>query len=201
MGVVRDVRWPRRPPVLVRDLARAQTRRLVDGIHDDIEAWLRTLHDGGPRSRARGREAAWTALARTLPTLLAWSVDHHHLREITREDVLTVLEGHHGVARHHVLISLRSLFSHCHRRKTIFRNPTARIKVGEHPYRVLQPPAREVEQAITAATTPAARLLVALAAVYGTRPAHQLLGFGGALGHPVIDRIADVRRTPQSGLG
>lgn len=129
------------------------------------------MHSGGPRRRAQGQEAAWTLFGRLQPVLAAWSADHHHLREITRNDVLAVLDDHHGHARSNLLVGLRSLFAHCQRRKTIFRNPTARINVGEHPYRLL-PPLRpdEVDQTLTAATTPATRLLVTLAAVYRTRP-------------------------------
>jgi len=169
---------------------------LAGGIRDDVEAWLRTLHDGGPRTPARGPEAAGNFLARVRPVLTGWSADHHHLREITRDEVLAVLDEHHGAARSNLLVALRSLFTHCQRRKTIFRNPTARIKVGEHPQRVLQPlHPQQVEQAIAAATTPAARLLVTLAVVYGARP-----GASRALQLDDVDlgnrrlRIADAHR-------
>jgi len=144
---------------------------LAGGIRDDVEAWLRTLHDGGPRTPARGPEAAGNFLARVRPVLTGWSANHHHLREITCDEVLAVLDEHYGAARSNLPLALRSLFTHCQRRRTIFRNPTARIKVGEHPQRVLQPlHPQQVEQAIAAATTPAARLLVTLAVVYGARP-------------------------------
>ena len=144
---------------------------LAGGIRDDVEAWLRTLHHGGPRTQARGPKAAWNFFARVRPVLTDWSANHHHLREITRDEVLAVLDDHHGTARSNLLVALRSLFGHCQRHKTIFRNPTARIKVGKHPYRVLQPlRPDEVDQTLTAATTPATRLLVTLAAVYGAPP-------------------------------
>jgi hypothetical protein len=54
----------------------------------------------------------------------------------------------------------------------IFRNPTSRIKVGQNEYAVLQPLLPEqVERSVAAALTPAARLVLALAAVHAARVA------------------------------
>lgn len=52
----------------------------------------------------------------------------------------------------------------------IFRNPTSRIKVGERGYGIIQPlqPA-DIDHAVATATTPAARVMVALAAVHAAR--------------------------------
>jgi len=145
---------------------------LAPGIATDVEAWLRTLRYGGPRTPALGPAAVYHRLSHLRPALDAWSERFDHLREVTRDDVLAVLEGHHGMHRRDLHVALRSLFAHCQRRKTIFRNPTARIRVGIKPDLVLQPlPADELAAAVSAATTPATRLLVAIAAIYGVRPA------------------------------
>ncbi|MGI5290140.1 hypothetical protein ACQEVF_49985 [Nonomuraea polychroma] len=105
------------------------------------------------------------------PTLLAWSQRYDHLREITREDVLSALDDLTGSRRIQLLISLRSLFAFCRKTGKIFRNPTRGIKVGQQPYRLAQPLAPEdVDQAVQAATTPAARLVLMLAAVHAARP-------------------------------
>jgi hypothetical protein len=54
----------------------------------------------------------------------------------------------------------------------IFRDPTSRIKVGRYEYAVLQPLVPEpVDRSVAAATTPATRLILALAAVHAARVA------------------------------
>ena len=63
------------------------------------------------------------------------------------------------------------MFAFAKNNGTVFRNPTARINVGEHRYTVIQPlSSGELAEAITTATTPAARLVVALAVVHAARP-------------------------------
>ncbi len=144
---------------------------LAPGIHRDVEAWLRLLREGGPRNRPHELSTVWAYLNEILPLLLEWSTHHDHLRELTREDILTSTNSLHGNKRHHTLSVLRSLFRHCKKTGTIFRDPTARIRVGRHDYAVVQPlqPA-EVRAALTAAATPSARLALALAAVHAARP-------------------------------
>ncbi|NJP82236.1 tyrosine-type recombinase/integrase, partial [Streptomyces sp. AA8] len=65
-----------------------------------------------------------------------------------------------------------SLFTWAKRQGLIFRNPTSRIRVGQNEYGVLQPLLPEqVERSVAAVTTPAARLVLALAAVHAARVA------------------------------
>ena len=73
--------------------------------------------------------------------------------------------------RRQTLTALRSLFGHCKKTGTIFRDPTRGIRDGQRPLILIQPlqPA-EIDQAASAAVTPAARLAVALAAVHAARP-------------------------------
>jgi hypothetical protein len=165
MGVLVNDRRPAFEDWLDRKLD-----RLAPGISREVEAWQRALHDGGPRTRARHRSTGNNYLNSALPALTAWSGRYHHLREVTRDDVLAVLAAAHGSQRSNSIVALRSLFAFCKRNGTIFRNPTGRIKVGEHGYNVIQPlRAVEVGDAIAAATTPAARLVLALAAVHAAR--------------------------------
>ncbi|OJF12357.1 hypothetical protein BG844_21280 [Couchioplanes caeruleus subsp. caeruleus] len=143
---------------------------LTPGIRSAVEAWLRTLHDGGPRSRARHPATVWNYLNKALPSLHAWSNRYAHLREVTRDDIIAELDARNGVQRENLLVALRSLFRHCTKTRTIFRNATIRIKVGQRVYGVFQPlHPDDVDQAVTAATTPAARLVLALAAVHAAR--------------------------------
>jgi site-specific recombinase XerD len=144
---------------------------LADGIRRDVEDWLRTLRDGGPRSQPREQGTAMKYLTEIRPVLLDWSGRLDHLREVTRADVLAVRDQLEGSKRHHTVSVLRSLFRHCKKQGTIFRDPAARVRVGRQDYRVLLPlEPHEVRAAVDAATTPVARLALALAAVHAARP-------------------------------
>jgi hypothetical protein len=80
------------------------------------------------------------------------------------------LDTLHGSRRRNALGALRSLFGFCKKKGMIFRNPTARMKVGQHEYGVVRPltPA-DVDRAVAASTTPVSRLILALAAVHAAR--------------------------------
>jgi hypothetical protein len=160
MGVLIDDRRPAFEGWLERKLD-----GLAPGISREVEAWQRVLHDGGPRIRARDRSTCWNYLNSVRPALVVWSGRYHHLREVTRDDVLVVLATLHGPRRSNTLVGLRSLFAACKKNGTVFRNPTSRIKVGEHGYGVIIQPLRpaDVADAVATATSPAARLVVALA--------------------------------------
>jgi hypothetical protein len=141
------------------------------GISSDVEAWLRMLHDGGPRAKAHSKHTVWAYFGVVRPILLSWSSLHSHLREITRDDVLAATEALRGWQRSSTLTALRSLLRHCRRRGTIFRDPTTRIRVGRHADGVRTPLQRHhVDEAVTVATTAERRLVLALAAVHAARP-------------------------------
>jgi len=143
---------------------------LVPAIRADVEGWLRTMRDGGPRSRPRDIASVWNHMNQLRPALLGWSGRYGHLREVTRDDVLAVLGDLHGSRRANVLVALRSLFAFCKKNGTIFRNPAQGIRVGQHPYGIIQPLRQdEVDQAAEAAATPAARLVLVLAAMHAAR--------------------------------
>jgi hypothetical protein len=46
----------------------------------------------------------------TRPVLLDWSTRHDHLREVTREDILTSTDSLHGSKRHHTSASFGRCF-------------------------------------------------------------------------------------------
>jgi hypothetical protein len=81
------------------------------------------------------------------------------------------VRGPHGPQRHNTLVALRSLFGSCLSAGVIFRNPARGIKVGRRPSAtVLQPLGQDdIDDAVGAAVTPAARLIVALAGVHAAR--------------------------------
>jgi hypothetical protein len=165
MGVLDDDRRPSFESWLERKLD-----GLARGIRADVEAWLRTMRDGGPRSRPRDTGSVWNHMNQLRPALLGWSGRYGHLREVTRGDVAAVLAELRGSRRANVLVALRSLFASCKKNGTIFRNPAQGIKVGQHPYGIIQPLRQdEVDQAAAAAATPAARLVLVLAAMHAAR--------------------------------
>ena len=90
MGVLIDDRRPAFEDWLERNLD-----GLAAGIRVDVESWLRTMHDGGPRSRPRDPVTVQKYMGFVRPVLLDWSARCDHLREVTREDVVAVLDGLH----------------------------------------------------------------------------------------------------------
>jgi len=166
LGLFHDDRVPAFETWLDRSLA-----GLAPGIRADVEYWLRTLRHGGPRSRPRAPETTWTYLRTASPSLAAWSDRYDHLREVTREDILAAIGDLTGHERHHTLSVIRSLFRHCKKNRTIFRDPAARLPVGEHPCNIILPlHDDDIDQAVKAARNPRDRLVLALAAVHAARP-------------------------------
>jgi site-specific recombinase XerD len=166
IGVFRDDRVPAFETWLDRSLA-----GLAPGIRADVEHWLRTLRHGGPRSRPRAPETAWAYLRTTAPALAAWSGRYGHLREVTGEDILAAVGGLTGHERRHALSVIRSLFRYCKKNRTIFRDPAARLRVGEYPRSIILPlHDDDIDQAVQAARNPADRLVLALAAIHAARP-------------------------------
>ncbi|MFI6725894.1 hypothetical protein NRF20_07550 [Streptomyces sp. R-74717] len=137
---------------------------LAAGIRREAERWNRTLRDGGPRTRPRDQATVWAYLNAVRPALLEWSAGHDHLREVTRDDVLAHVKTLHGHEQRPTLVALRSLFGWAKKNGIVFRNPTARIKVGTFEYSVLQPLLpQQVTRSVEAVRSPAARLALALA--------------------------------------
>jgi hypothetical protein len=137
----------------------------------DVRDWLRTRSQGGPRSRPRDEHTVRMNLNRVHPLLLEWAGHYSHLREVTGADVTAATGLLSGSLRRQTLTALRSLFGHARKTGRIFRDPTRGVRDSQRPLLLIQPlqPA-EIDQATSAAVTPAARLAVALAAIHATRP-------------------------------
>lgn len=143
---------------------------IAPGIARETEAWLRTLRNGGPRREPRSIGTVWQYARIVRPVLLDWSQRHDHLREISREDVLAVLDVLHGAARQSTLIGLRSLFGFCKKHGVVFRNPTGRIRVGDRVSKLIQPlEPSQIQRTATGAARPADPLILALAAIHAAR--------------------------------
>ncbi len=159
-----------RPPVFDAWLA-DKLDGLAPGIAAETGQWANALKNGGPRSKVRLPDTVRGHLRRVRPSLLAWSESYDHLREVTRDDLLAVASSLTGAERRDTLAGLRSLFRWAKKNGVVFADPTARIRIGraEEPIRQPLQPA-EIAQTIEAATSPQARVFVALAAVHAARP-------------------------------
>ena len=165
MGVLVDDR----PPIFDTWLA-GKLDGLAPAIQAETQRWARILHDGGTRTQPRNEQTVRIYLVAVRPVLLEWSTRYHHLREVTRDDVVAYLDTLLGQPRSTTHVALRSLFGWAQTAGVIFRNPTSRIRVGSPAEQLWQPltPA-EIAPTIEAATTPHARVCVALAAVHAAR--------------------------------
>jgi hypothetical protein len=142
---------------------------LAPGIGAEVGRWCRSLHEGGPRSRAH-QGAARKYLYTARPALIEWSSRHNHLREVTRDDVLAYAETLVGLERKKAMVALRSLFGWAKKNDVVFANPTSRISAGRAEDPIWQPLLpEEIARSVAAATTAQARLVVALATVHAAR--------------------------------
>jgi hypothetical protein len=165
-GLLHDDRIPSFTALMQARLAQRPPLIAADAGH-----WLRTRNDGGPRSRPRHTGTVRMNLNSVHPLLPERAHHHSHLREITAGDVTAATTALHGSLRRQTLTALRSLFRHCKKTGTIFRDPTRGIHDGLRPLSLLQPlQPGEINQARAAAVTPAASLALALAAVHAARP-------------------------------
>lgn len=165
MGVLVDDRRP-----AFEDWLTSNLDGIAPGIAREAEAWLRTLHDGGPRTQPRSNATVHSYANTVRPALLVWSIRRDHLREVTRDDVKATLDARHGADRQTLLIALRSLFRHCVKSRNVFRDPTRRIRVGARLGKLIQPLDQDqIRRTASDAARPADRLLVALAAIHAAR--------------------------------
>lgn len=160
--------------------------KLPDGFSDGVRAWLLELHAGGDRFQPRSRSTLYAYFGRVRPHLVTWSRTYDHLREVTEQDVIDVLDSTRGHQRTGTFTSLRSLFRFAQRHRLVFTDPTRRLHVGRSPNRSVLPMSDEEVAAVKrAAVTSAQQLVVALVAVHAVRAA--------AVRHLMLDDI-DLRR-------
>ncbi len=140
---------------------------VTPGIRHDVEHWIRTLRNGGRRCEPRAIDTVWGYMNSIRPILDDWSIDHDHLREITHDDIVAIIEPLQGSQRRHTISVLRSLFRHAKKTGTIFRDPTTHLRPGTQNDGVILPlEPDDIAGTLAIATGPAARLTVALAAIH-----------------------------------
>ena len=149
-----------------------RTASLPAGIRADITTWMRTLHDGGARTKPKSWKTVYEYSANVRPTLLLWAQHHEHLREISSAQVSAALATVPvGSRRRNVAVALRALFRFLHQAGRIFVNPTSRIPAGDLPVRRLLPltPAN-YQKLADHLDTDLKRVVFVLAAIHGARP-------------------------------
>ncbi len=153
------------------DWLERRVRQLASGIADDVRAWTHELRHGSPRRQPRKEGTVRTYVMAAHPVLLTWSATRTTLREITSDDAHTALSGMTGSHRRRTAVALRSLFRFCKRTHRIFRDPTVRLSGGpSNPSLPVPLPDQLLAEAARRATTPAARLVLALTAIHAARP-------------------------------
>ena len=144
---------------------------LAPGIAADVRDWAQVLRHGGPRSQPRNINTVCRYVRAAHPVLLEWSTRYDHLREATTGDINAVADALRGHLRRRTLGALRSLTRHCKKNGTIFADPAARVRIGHRDEPIILPLGpNQIHDATQAATTPAARIALALAAVHAARP-------------------------------
>jgi len=148
-----------------------KTADLAPGFRADVSGWLHELRYGHARARPRAEQTLHNYYGAVAATLLDWGTQYAMLREVTRDDVTAALDPLTGHRRNRLLTALRSLFVYCRRARRVFRDPTSRLRNPRPTLRIQVPLAADaIASAVDFATTPALRLILALAAVHAGRP-------------------------------
>jgi len=105
------------------------------------------------------------------PFLTGWASEHAHLREITCADVRDALALLRGYQLNNAIAALRSLFRFAKKRGIVFADPTTHLKTTHPGFNPLPLTDEEIRAIEAAASSPAERLIIALAAEHAARPA------------------------------
>jgi hypothetical protein len=153
----------------VRSWIERRAGELPQGFAAAVRAWLLVLLDGDARARPRSHASIYVYLAAVQPLIERWSADRGHLREVTAADIKAVLDPLRGHQLRITTVAVRSLFRFARKRGLIFADPAARLKAGDPGGSLLPMTDTEIRAVEQAATSPAQRLIVALAAVHAAR--------------------------------
>ena len=153
----------------IRSWIDRRTGELPAGFRRGVRAWLLVLLDGGTRARPRSHASIYVYFTAVQPLIERWSADRGHLREITAADVKAALDPLSGHQLRTATAAVRSLFRFARKRGLVFANPAARLKAADPGGSLLPMTDAEIRAVEQAATSPAQRLIVALAAVHAAR--------------------------------
>ena len=153
----------------VRSWIERRAGELPDGFAAAVRAWLLVLLDGDTRARPRSHASINVYFTAVQPLIGRWAADRGHLREVTADDIKTVLDQLRGHQLRTATVAVRSLFRFARKRGLIFANPAARLKAADPGGSLLPMTDAEIRAVEQAATSPAQRLIVVLAAIHATR--------------------------------
>jgi hypothetical protein len=163
-----------RPPAIDTWFA-GQIAGLPQPMTDELLTWFHVMRHGRattPRRRPRAEITARLHITWALPTLRAWAATGRvSLREMSKEDILDALPAS-GTQRARAGQGLKSIFRTLKEHKTLFTDPTRRLKTGEHESRQPVPADLDkIRQALNSRNV-AQAAVVALVAFHGLRLGH-----------------------------
>lgn len=160
-------------PPAIRHWIDRRTTAVPEGFAADIRGWLLHLLDGDARHRPRSPTSLYVYFGAVRPFLTRWAATRTRLREITTDDIVTILDDLEplGWRRHNAISALRSLFGYAKRGRLIYTDPTRRLTAGTMTTTQLPLTDAEVVAIQQIAATPAQRMVIALTAVHAVRPA------------------------------
>ena len=164
LGLLEDDTTP-----AIRSWIERRTGKLAQGFATAVRAWLLVLLDGDTRARPRSHTSIYVYFAAVQPLIEQWAADRGHLREVTAADIKAVLDPLRGHQLRTTTVAVRSLFRFAKKRGLVFANPAARLKAADPGGSLLPMTDAEIQAVQQAATTPAQRLIVALAAIHAAR--------------------------------
>ena len=164
LGLLEDDTTP-----AIRSWIERRAGELPQGFAGAVRAWLLVLLDGDARARPRSHASIYVYFAAVQPLIERWSADRGHLREVTAADIKAALDPLRGHQLRTTTVAVRSLFRFAKKRGLIFANPAARLKAADPGGSLLPMTDAEIRAVEQAATSPAQRLIVALAAVHAAR--------------------------------
>ena len=163
----------------IRARAGRRTGELPDGFAQAVRAWLLVPPDGDARARPRSHGSIYVYFSAVRPFIQRWPADYDHLREVAPADVRAAPDPLRGHQLRTTIAALRSLFRFAKKRGLVVTNPTTRLKTSDAESSLLPMAGAEIRAAEQVATSPAQRLIVALAAVHAAR--------SGAIRHLTLD--------------
>lgn len=159
-------------PDRLRELLLRRTMGLPDAFCRDIGEWMSHLADGGHRATPRSWKTVLEYSRWIRPTLNRWAGECDSLREVTQSMAKAALYAPGaGVSTSNLFSALRSLFGYLKRTGRIFANPMNGLSLGAKTRAPIVPlTSHDYQRAVTRATTPVHRLVLALAGIHAARP-------------------------------
>ncbi|MBO1766682.1 hypothetical protein [Allobranchiibius sp. GilTou38] len=160
-------------PNRLNTLLDRRTQELPDAFVHDIAAWMSHLAQGGDRTTPRSWKTLQEYSRWIRPSMNRWAGECDSLREVTPTMVKAALYAPGaGVSTSNLFSALRSLFRYLKRTGRIFANPMNGLTLGtKTPAPIIPLTSQDYRRAVTRATTPVHRLVLALAGVHAARPA------------------------------